>query len=241
MESDYKDWINAIRLNQYDKTVRLGEAYKRLFQWHEVLHTPISKFYVFVVCATMTILDKDLNHFIETKEMLEEVKKYKSHFQRPNRPREWLGVCPGFKCLIPSFFLRPKLDSGVDEVDISHPNAIKPKYLKGTILGANKRPLCGTISLSVCNGSQFEVFFAPVRTQEKLVGSMYANQRVEFILAFNVSHGFMAYNVKRIETIPCGQCSRKVEFVTDQYTAECRCGYLVQKLEEKDIFLPDFS
>nr|XP_022319815.1 uncharacterized protein LOC111122363 [Crassostrea virginica]XP_022319816.1 uncharacterized protein LOC111122363 [Crassostrea virginica]XP_022319817.1 uncharacterized protein LOC111122363 [Crassostrea virginica] len=239
VESDYKDWINAIRLNQYNRTTRLEEVYRKIHQWHEVVHTPISKFYVFIVCAAMTILDNDVSHFIEATEMLEEVKKYKYHFHRPSKPREWFGNSTGVKCLIPSYFIKPIPDSGVDEIEIK--NEFSPKILKGTISGANKRTLWGTISLNVCNGSQFEVFFAPVRTKEKLVGPMYANQRVEFVLCFNVSHGFMAYNVKRLETIQCDQCSRKVEFTTGQCIANCKCGSLVKKLKAEEPFFHGFS
>jgi hypothetical protein len=242
-ESDYKDWINAIRLNQYDREVQLEDVLNRVNQWHEHMKTPTSKFYVFVMCTLLTIQKKDVNSYLEAKDMLDEVKRYKNHFQRPHKPREWLGSCSGIKCLIPGLFVKAKTGSGVNEVEINktYGHGIRPKYLKGTISGSNKRPLYGTICLDVCNGSQFDVGFVPVRTKETLVGSTYSNQRVEFILGFNASNGFTAYNVKRLETVSCENCKRKVEFVTDQNIAICKCGENVQKLKAEDVFYPTFD
>lgn len=245
IESDFKDWTNAVRLKQYKKEIRLEDVLVRLHQWQELVNTPISKFYVFILCASLTILNKDKNRFFQVKETLDEVKKTKNHVVKPYKPREWLGITTsrsfGVKCLIPGSFLKPKPDSSVDEVDVVNNNDIKPKFLKGTILGPNKHSQYGSISLSVCNGAQFDVFFNPVRTKEKLVGPTYSNKRVEFILGFTVSHGFMAYNVRILKTLTCEKCNRNIEFVTFQYTAECTCGNTVQKLKEDDKFFPTFS
>lgn len=245
IESDFKDWINAVRLKQYKKEIRLEDVLVRLHQWQELVNTPISKFYVFILCASLTILNKDKNRFFQAKETLDEVKKYKNHVVKPYKPREWLGITTsrsfGVKCLIPGSFLKPIPDSSVDEVDIVNDNDIKPKFLKGTILGPNKHSQYGSISLSVCNGAQFDVFFNPVRTKEKLVGPTYSNKRVEFILGFTVSHGFMAYNVRILKALTCEKCNRNIEFVTFQYIAECLCGNTVQKLKADDKFFPAFS
>lgn len=239
IESDFKDWINAIRLSQYDKDIRLEDVLRRVRQWHDNVHTPLSTFYVFVLCASIAMVNNDTSRFIEAKDMLEEVKTYKSHFLKPYKPREWLGVHSGFKCLIPGLFLKSKLDSGFDEVEIEKTLDVAPLFLKGTISGSNKRPHCGTIAIDVCNGSQFDVFFIPVRTRERLVGSTNSNRRVEFILGFTVSHGFVAYNVKTLEMVQCENCPRSVEFVTNQLIAECKCGHRVPKPKAGDKFFPD--
>lgn len=245
IESDFKDWMNAVRLKQYKKEIRLEDVLRRLHEWQELVRTPISKFYVFVLCASLAILNKDKNRFFQAKETLDEVKKYKNHIVKPYKPREWLGITSsgifGVKCLIPGEFLKPKPDSSFDEVDIINDNDIKPKFLKGTILGPNKHSQYGSISLSVCNGAQFDVFFNPARTKEKLVGPTFSNKRVEFVLGFTVSHGFMAYNVRILKTLSCEKCNRNLEFVTFQYTAECTCGNTVQKLKADDKFFPSFS
>lgn len=241
IESDFKDWINAIRLRQYDKDVRLEGVLKRVRQWQENVHTPLSTFYVFVLCASIAIVNNDTSRFIDAKDMLQEVKTYKSHFLKPYKPREWLGVHSGFKCLIPGLFLKSKSDTGFDEVEIENTLGVAPLFFKGTISGSNKRPHCGTIAIDVCNGSQFDVFFIPVRTREKLVGSTNSNRRVEFILGFTVSHGFVAYNVKTLEIVPCENCPRRVEFVTNQLIAECKCGHKVPKLKADDKFFPNFN
>lgn len=241
IESDFKDWIDAIRLNQYEKENRLETVLQKLNRWHEHVHTPISKFYVFISCASLSILNNDRNYFIQAKDMLEEVKTYKSHFLKPYKPREWFGESAGVKCLIPGLFLKPKLDSGIDEVDIIYDSNIKPRFFKGTISGNNKRPQMGTISLNVCKDSQFDVVFVPTRTKEKLMGSIYQNTRVEFILGFTVTHGFMAYNVKRLTTLQCERCKRNVEFVTNQCTAECTCGISVKNPKAKEKYHLAFS
>lgn len=241
IESDFKEWINAIRLSQYEKENRLETVLQKLTRWHEHVHTPISKFYVFISCASLSILNNDRNYFIQAKDMLEEVKTYKSHFVKPYKPREWFGISSGVKCLIPGLFLKPKSDSGIDEVEIINDSNIKPRFFKGTISGNNKRPQMGTISLNVCKGSQFDVFFVPTRTKEKLIGSMYQNTRVEFIIGFTVTHGFMAYNVKRLTTLPCERCKRNVEFVTNQCTAECTCGTTVKNPKAKEKYHLAFS
>lgn len=241
IESDFKEWINAIRLSQYEKENRLETVLQKLTRWHEHVHTPISKFYVFISCASLSILNNDRNYFIQAKDMLEEVKTYKSHFVKPYKPREWFGISSGVKCLIPGLFLKPKSDSGIDEVEIINDSNIKPRFFKGTISGNNKRPQMGTISLNVCKGSQFDVFFVPTRTKEKLIGSMYQNTRIEFIIGFTVTHGFMAYNVKRLTTLPCERCKRNVEFVTNQCTAECTCGTTVKNPKAKEKYHLAFS
>lgn len=188
----------------------------------------------------MAIVNKDKNHSVEAKKMLEEVKNLRSHFSKPYKPREWLGNHMGVKCLISNSFLNSKSNTGVDEIEIDNDLDVLPKFLKGTISGRNPRPQCGTISIDVCDHMQFDVFFVPVRTKEKLVGSLYLNQRVEFIMGFTVSHGFIAYNVKRLETVKCDKCPRRVEFVTNQKIAECKCGSNVQKLKADDYFYPSF-
>lgn len=240
IESDFRDWLNAIRLRQYDENIQLEIVFNRLRKWNEHVQTPMSIFYRFVLCATMAIVNKDKNHSVEAKKMLEEVKNLRSHFSKPYKPREWLGNHMGVKCLISNSFLNSKSNTGVDEIEIDNDLDVLPKFLKGTISGRNPRPQCGTISIDVCDHMQFDVFFVPVRTKEKLVGSLYLNQRVEFIMGFTVSHGFIAYNVKRLETVKCDKCPRRVEFVTNQKIAECKCGSNVQKLKADDYFYPSF-
>lgn len=230
IESDFRDWLNAIRLKQYDEKIRLESVLKRLRQWNEHVQTPMSIFYKFVLYATMAIMNKDKNYSVEAKKMIEEVKNLKSHFSKPYKPREWLGNHSGVKCLIPNSFINSKPNTGVDEIEVVDDLDVLPKFLKGTISGRNTRPHCGTIFIDVCDHMQFDVFFVPVRTKEKLVGPTYSNQRVEFIMGFTVSHGFIAYNVKRLKTVKCDKCRRTVEFVTNQNIEECKCGSKVQKL-----------
>lgn len=239
IESDFRDWLNAIRLKQYDEKIRLERVLIRLRQWNEHVQTPMSTFYKFVLYATMAIMYKDKNYSLEAKKMIEEVKNLKSHFSKPYKPREWLGNHSGVKCLIPNSFINSKSNTGVDEIEVVDDLDVLPKFLKGTISGRNTRPHCGTIFIDVCDHMQFDVFFVPVRTKEKLVGPTYSNQRVEFIMGFTVSHGFIAYNVKRLETVKCDNCPRTVEFVTNQNIAECKCGSKVEKLKADNLFYPN--
>lgn len=41
--------------------------------------------------------------------------------------------------------------------------------------------------------------------------------------------------------VPCENCPRRVEFVTNQLIAECKCGHKVPKLKADDKFFPDFN
>lgn len=98
------------------------------------------------------MVNNDISCFIEEKDMLEEVKIYKSYFLKLYKFREWFGIYLGFKCLILGLFLKFKLDFGFDEVEIEKIFDVVLLFLKGIIFGSNKCFYCGIIVIDVCNG-----------------------------------------------------------------------------------------
>lgn len=85
----------------------------------------------------------------------------------------------------------------------------------------------------MCNGSQFDVFLNLFKCKQKFVGSVYSTD--ELSLSWDsVSLGFVVYKVKKLETIQCKNCPRRVEFAKNQHVAERKCGYRVQQLNADD-------
>lgn len=96
------------------------------------LRYPTFTFSISVIHLLITFVDNDTNPFIDAKETVTWVKTYKSSFLKPYKPREWLGINSGFKCLIPGLFFKSKSESGFDKVEIEKKNLdVSPLFLKG--------------------------------------------------------------------------------------------------------------
>lgn len=232
-ESDFKDWINAIRLSQSDIPCSLKSVLNVVQNWCRLLNTPTSKYYLFIL-RILFLMSPNQNpkDYYSVMELREELKKFTKHYANARRPMEYLGKGTDFKCLIPAKFMKRAHENNFKEVTISEGVAMRPRLLKGTIKGTNTKPQTGFIAIDVSGGLyQLDIFFVPIRTRDKLVGKSYAGRRVEFILAFNVNDGFEAFNVKLLESSTCKTCQKSIEFTSDDYKLQCQCGTEIMKTE----------
>ncbi|XP_062591110.1 uncharacterized protein LOC134252638 [Saccostrea cucullata] len=231
-ESDYKDWINAIRLTQNDIPYSLNSVMNTVKDWCTHLNTPTSKFYLFILHMLKLMSDQHPHDLYAARELREELRKFTKHYSNPRSPREYLGRGKDIKCLIPARFMKRIPETNFKEVTICKGVAMTPRLLKGTIKGQNTKPQTGFIALEVCNDlNQLDIFFVPIRTREKLVGKSYEGRRVEFILSFNINDGYEAFNVKLLQSLACPECKRSIEFTSDDNKMKCQCGKEIRKPE----------
>lgn len=232
-ESDYRDWVNAIRLSQSDVTCSLKSVLNVVQNWCGLLNTPTSKYYLFILHILFLMSpNQNPKDYYSALELRGELKKFTKHYANARRPMEYLGKGTDFKCLIPAKFMERTHENNFKEVKISDGVAMRPRLLKGTIKGPNMKPQTGFIAIDVIGGSyQLDIFFVPIRTREKLIGKSYDGRRVEFILAFNVNDGFEAFNVKLLGSSSCTKCQKSIEFTSDDCNLRCQCGTVILKTE----------
>lgn len=235
LERDYRDWIFAIRHEKFKKDYSLEEVLSHVQIWNEEVRSPISIFYMFILKSllgfgTDTVPGKT-ECLIEALECKEQLIKMNHLVIRPKYPREWLGNDGvGIK----------RLKSGnrhvgicAEERDLAS-SRIDLAVCKGTICRPNNNKVNGMITLDLgVNVAEVRVYFIPKVVH--LEGNRFAEQRVEFNLAFSVQHGFEAYNVKLIKRYGCSQCGRKIEFTSVEALIICKCGMPVYKDEMNEI------
>lgn len=235
LERDYRDWIYAIRHEKFKENYSLEEVLSHVQNWNEKVRSPISTFYLFILKSllgfgTGTIPGKT-ECLIEALECREQLIKMNHLVIRPKYPREWLGNDGvGIK----------RLKSGSRHVGICGEDRdlgssrIDLAVCKGTICRPNSNKVSGMIALDLgVNTTEVRVYFIPKVV--KLEGNRFAEQRVEFNLAFSVQHGFEAYNVKLLKRHGCSHCSRKIEFTSIEQVITCKCGRHVYKDEINEI------
>ncbi|KAJ8302569.1 hypothetical protein KUTeg_018965 [Tegillarca granosa] len=234
IDLDYKDWMFAIRSKKYPRTYSVEDVLIKVRQWHYLLNSPTSTYYLFVL---LSILGFGMDYRSGNSELLMEANDLKdslkiaNRFKRMSGPRipwEWLGVGDGIRCLIPNQKV-PRHD----DTDKNKPNPNAPPMLarlKGTISRPNDKVQSGFITLDLGqNPIHINAFFVPIRTKEKLVGQAYAGRRVEFALGFSISEGYGAYEVFLLKRIQCSKCKRGVEIKSDEDSVPCHCGQILYK------------
>ena len=235
LERDYRDWIYAIRHEKFKKAYSLEEVLCHVQVWNAKVRSPISTFYLFIVKSLLGFGTKYLTGktecLIEALECKEQLIKMNHLVIRPKYPREWLGnEGKGIK----------RLKSGNRHVGICAEDRdlascrIDLAVCKGTICRPNTNKVSGMIALDLgVNTVEVRVYFIPKVV--RLEGSRFAEQRVEFNLAFSVQHGFEAYNVKLLKRHGCPQCGRKVEFTSMESFIVCKCGMDLYKDELNEL------
>ncbi|XP_064608099.1 uncharacterized protein LOC135472503 [Liolophura sinensis] len=224
LDTDYREWIVAIRCDKLQHAYDLGDVQTQVYAWRKSLKTPLSLYYVFVVTSLLG-LETDRGsakefHLRKADELKENLKR-ESRYTRDSRyPREWLGVGRGIKRLVPSGCSQ---QGHVDRY--CHKRSVKGSVesilavCKGTICHPNK-PLSGHIAMDLGNTPvQVKVFFVPKVCN--LEGARNENQRVEFHLAFTMDKGYEAFNVQLLEKVQCPSCRTAVEIKSDERHASC--------------------
>lgn len=235
LERDFRDWIFAIRHDKFKKDYSLEAVLSHVQNWNEMVRSPISTFYVFILKSLLGFGTEKTpgktECLIEALDCKEHLIKMNHLIIRPKYPREWLGNDrEGIK----------RLKSGIRHVgmcaedrDVAS-SRIDIAVCKGTICRPNTNNVNGMIVLDLgVNTTEVRVYFIPKVV--RLAGSRFAEQRVEFKMAFSIQHGFEAYNVKLLKRHGCPQCSRTLEFTSIDSLLICKCGMDVHKDEMNEI------
>lgn len=235
MDIAYKEWLYAIRHHLFDKNYSVEKVLKYVENWHEILHSPHSRFYLFVLKSILgfgegtsggnTVL------LIESCELKEEVLKFSRKVIKPKYPREWLGRKKnGIRRLYPGLRFFGQIENReikFDDLDLC----------RGSICPPNDKATVGYIDLylNAENHISIKVFFVPARAEDNLRGSVNKNLRVEFVIGFSMLHGYEAFNVKRLKTITCKDCEIEVEILSNENKARCpNCSKFVSRKKVGD-------
>lgn len=188
IESDFKDWINAIRLRQYNKDIQPEDFWEDYVNGMKMctLRYPTFTFSISVIHLLITFVDNDTNPFIDAKETVTWVKTYKSSFLKPYKPREWLGINSGFKCLIPGLFFKSKSESGFDKVEIEKKTLMYLHYFWKVNFQKQLTPWLRNYCLRRVQWFPIRCVLKFVQVQTKVCWLRLFNRRVEFILGFSI-------------------------------------------------------
>lgn len=235
IDIEYKEWLYAIRHELFDKQYSLERVLKHVESWYDILHSPHSRFYLFVLKSILGIGEGKSSGnnklLIESCELKEEVFKFSRKVIKPKYPREWLGRHKnGIRRLYPGLRFFGQIDNRDFQFD-------GLEICKGTICPPNNKATVGYIDLYLEreNRVSIKVFFVPARTEENLRGSVNKNVRVEFVIGFSMLHGYEAFNVKRLKTITCKACQIEVEILSNEIKAPCQnCSHFVSRKKVGD-------
>ncbi|XP_061184870.1 uncharacterized protein LOC133192881 [Saccostrea echinata] len=234
IDLDYKDWLHAIRHKKFVQIYSLEDVLLQVRFWHELLKSPSSKLYLFILLSVLGFGDIEESNprielLTEAKEILEDLTKIGRTISRQRSPKEWLGRGPGIRCLIPARFDYKACETEDQYYDSEYSDRV---VLKGTICRPNEKRQTGFIELDLGdNITPIRIHFVPIRTIGPLIGKRYAGERVEFVLAFTYASGYNAFNVALLKKYPC-VCSRMVEITSDKRQAQCLCGEYVSREDE---------
>ncbi|KAL3853420.1 hypothetical protein ACJMK2_016959 [Sinanodonta woodiana] len=221
LEIDFLEWLKAIRHDLADTTYEVEDVLAKVYRWNDVLHSPLSEFYTFVLTSLLGFGSEKKRGNTEclleaVNELKEKVTSLNRLVVRPRHPREWLG----------------RSSEGIDQLVYGIPyddREINPnlKICKGTICPPNKKTQTGWLDLDLGNNVQVKVFYIP--GVAKLDGSRFVGRRVEFILGFSIENGYEAFKVSLLKQYGCSNCSSKVEITQMNESAKCVCGAMIFK------------
>lgn len=234
IDLEHKDWLNAIRTDAFSDIYTIEDVMMRIRRWHALLRSLNSTFYSFIFLTALGIgcvdnVAPNAELLREASQLQEKIKKLSKSLSKSRKPKEWFGKGPGVKAIIPAHRVH-KHESGA--VQAGETSTTHLAVFKGTICRPNTKRQTGYIQMDIGdNVFPIKLFFVPVKTNEQLVGSRYAGERVEFVLAFTFADGYEAYNVARLRKYECTKCKKKVEITSDKCWVTCSCGKTVNKLD----------
>lgn len=229
IDIDYREWLYAIRHHLFPKEYEIDVVLQHVQAWYDLLHSPYSRFYLFVLKSLLGIgVTKGSGNsrlLLEAQELKEVVLKYSKYMAKPRYPREWLGPATSTIRRLAQgkrFFGQVEgrdadraIDSDINNLDIR----------TGTICPPNDKPASGIIYLD--QGQDYnvtvQVFFVPARCEMK--GTSYQGTRVEFKIGFSMSHGYEAFGVKQLGHVLCKKCNLQNEKRSCDTAISCSsCG-----------------
>ncbi|KAL3853504.1 hypothetical protein ACJMK2_017040 [Sinanodonta woodiana] len=239
LEQDYREWLIAIRHELFAKEYDVEEVLLHVQQWNDLVSSPLSKFYLFVLKSLSGFGSCNAHgstaNLVDAQILKEEMMKMSRYIIRPRHPREWLGKDrngngKSIKQLIPGNRFHVGWIEDRDR-EVKVPALQDVKICKGTICQPNKKKLSGFIDLDLGDNTvPVKVFFIP--HVAKLEGSRFSGHRVEFQLGFSIEHGYEAFNVKQLSKYGCSKCTAKVEILSTEDTVKCsNCRTPVHRTE----------
>ncbi|XP_078309387.1 uncharacterized protein LOC144617832 isoform X2 [Crassostrea virginica] len=237
LDRDHVEWMFAIRHRLSTPPYPIETVLMQVRKWQDTVHSPMSKFYLFILTSLLGFGKKNTNGSSEflseanlLKRDLERVSKY---VLKPKYPREWLRKeGEGIKLLEPGTrFLGYVKDDRNLKGDVTK----SLRICKGTICAPNNKKLAGFISLDLGNNVvPVRVFYVPYKAN--LASTAHSEKRVEFILGFSLDHGWDAFNVRLLETYSCPKprCTARVEVTSAD--DEVRCP-VCQKTSFREAFV----
>ena len=153
LDRDYKEWITAIRHKRFETEYSIETVLQKVRRWYEKTGTPSARYYLFILCSLLGFgsgnVQGNTQLLIEAKNLREDngMLKQSASVYKPKFPREWLGVGQGIRRLVHGSKERASLQT-----------------MSGTIIGSNKNPKSGIISLDLGEDSvvSVEIFYIPV-------------------------------------------------------------------------------
>ncbi|XP_061178942.1 uncharacterized protein LOC133187555 [Saccostrea echinata] len=225
LDRDYTEWIFAIRHRLFNQVYSVETVLQHVRRWHDFLHSPMSKFYLFILTSLLGFGKNNTNgsseSLSEANILKKDMEKVSRYVLKPKYPREWLRKNgEGIKTLEPGirFMGYVVLDDRNLREDIYETLRI----CKGTICAPNNKKLGGFISLDLGNNVvPVRVFYIP--NKANLASTAHAEKRVEFILGFSLHHGWEAFNVFLLKKYPCPkpQCNAHIELTTADDNVKC--------------------
>lgn len=226
IDLDYREWLCVIRHKLFTKNYTIEKVLQRVELWCQRVTSVHSIFYRFVLKSLLGFGDgktqgnsKLLSEALSHKE---DLLKFSKQMPKRRYPREWLGVPDkNIRRLVQGLrFFKSVVEKNESDLDIQ----------KGTICPPNDKPSSGYIMLDLGRGNSIPVtvFFVPANTDGPLTGTNNKGVRVEFVLGFSFSHGYEAYDVKRLETETCPRCKIEVEKRSMDVSVRCpKCSRVI--------------
>ena len=224
MDRDHVEWIFAIRHTLFTPVYNIETVLVQVRKWHETVHSPMSKFYLFILTSLLGFGKKNTNgssEFLSEANLLKiSLERVSRYVLKPKYPREWLRKeGEGIKILEPGTRF---LGYIIDDRDLKGDIYNTLRICKGTICAPNNKKTAGFISLDLGNNVvPVKVFYIP--NKANLASTAHAEKRVEFILGFSLDHGWDAFNVRLLETYSCPKsgCSARVEVTSADDDVKC--------------------
>ncbi|XP_053404257.1 uncharacterized protein LOC128558571 [Mercenaria mercenaria] len=231
LDNDYREWIRAIRHPEFPNRYSIEVVLRHVENWYEHVQKQnnpwkkiTARFYYFVLSSILGFgafgqsgnLELLRKSQILRKDLLE-IAKYS---QNPDYQIEWLGLpvatidrlIPGKRCFGLSGDL-PLKEEDLERLEIR----------LGTVCPPNNKPNNGLIALDLGPGNRENVKIHYVPIKWKMKGKSFKSCRVQFVIGFNMSHGYEAFMVQRVEHVKClnSKCGTHIERRSCDNTVKC--------------------
>ena len=229
INTDYREWLRAIRHPKFPERYSIEKVHRNVEHWYENSQKDMNprrrlnaKFYYFVLtsligfgshgkCGNAQLLCK-------SQMLRKELIDIANYSQYPKNQQEWLGPpVPTIDRIIPG----KRFYGDEDHLSLRKELQDRLEIRLGTICPPNNRPSCGHIALDLGpeNRETVKIHFVPKKW--KMKGTEFKSRRVEFVVGFNMAYGYEAFLVKSVGHVKCS-CGNTVEKRSCDSKVKCR-------------------